>query len=440
MFSHFKASARQLFSPNAIKLHLVFWLGAILVGVSVVVLTHGNELASDLFRRIYEQSTWLPFLLAPLGLALTAWLTTTYFKGSERSGVPQVKTALEITGDLSNRSALLSLRIIVGKILLTFLGLLSGASVGFGGPAVHIGAAIMTTLGRLARFPAHYLERGLILAGSAAGFAAMFSAPLAGIVFAIEEMGRSLEEKTSGIVLTAIIFSGVTAFILLDHTTYLGEYITSFNWRENGAAVLICGVFCGSIGALFSNSIITGGKWLTTIEWLTPIKLGLICGFIIALLGLFSDGNSFGTGYQETLEILKHPEAMDPLLPFYKIGSIIMTFFSGIPSGIFVPSLTVGAALGADLANWFPVAPATVMILLGITAYFSGMLQSPLTAFVVVMEMSDAHELLLPLMATAFIAAGTSRLICPTPLYRALCDAYSQHIENSNDKKQDDRK
>jgi len=194
------------------------------------------------------------------------------------------------------------------------------------------------------------------------------------------------------------------------------------------------------ISYVFSNSIITGGKWLTTIEWLTPIKLGLICGFIIALLGLFSDGNSFGTGYQETLEILKHPEAMDPLLPFYKIGSIIMTFFSGIPSGIFVPSLTVGAALGADLANWFPVAPATVMILLGITAYFSGMLQSPLTAFVVVMEMSDAHELLLPLMATAFIAAGTSRLICPTPLYRALCDAYSQHIENSNDKKQDDRK
>lgn len=440
MFSHFKASTSQLFSLNTIKLHLVFWLGAILVGISIVVLTHGNELASNLFRKIYEQSHWLPFLLAPLGLSLTAWLTTTYFKGSERSGVPQVKTALEITGDLANRSALLSPRIIAGKILLTFTGLLSGASVGFGGPAVHIGAAIMTMFGRLARFPAHYLERGLILAGSAAGFAAMFAAPLAGIVFAIEEMGRSLEEKTSGIVLTAIIFAGVTAFAMLDHTTYLGQYSTPFDWKENGLAILICAVFCGGIGALFSNSIIVGGRWLSTVKWLTPIKLGLICGFVIALLGLLSDGNSFGTGYQETLEILKHPEAMDPLLPLYKIGSIIMTFFSGIPSGIFVPSLTAGAALGADLANWFPVAPATVMILLGVTAYFSGMLQSPLTAFVVVMEMSDTHELLLPLMATAFIAAGTSRLICPTPLYRALCDAYSQHVENSRNKEQDDLK
>jgi H+/Cl- antiporter ClcA len=440
MLSHFKESARQLFSFSAIKLHLVFWLGAILVGVSVVVLTHGNELASNLFRRLYEHSKWLPFLLAPLGLALTAWLTVKFFKGSERSGVPQVKTALEITGDLSNRSALLSFRIIIGKILLTFMGLFSGASVGFGGPAVHIGAAIMAMLGRLAHFPAHYLERGLILAGSAAGFAAMFSAPLAGIVFAIEEMGRSLEEKTSGIVLTAIIFAGVTAFVLIDHTTYLGQYEIIFNWRENGLAVVICGIFCGATGALFSNSIINSGKWLTTIKWLSPIKTGLICGFVIALLGFFSDGNSFGTGYKETLEILKHPETMDPLLPLYKIGSIIMTFFSGIPSGIFVPSLTVGAALGADLAAWFPVAPATVMILLGVTGYFSGMLQSPLTAFVVVMEMSDAHELLLPLMATAFIAAGTSRLICPTPLYRALCDAYSQYLEKRTDNRQDDLK
>jgi H+/Cl- antiporter ClcA len=440
MLSHFRKSSRQLFSINTIKLHLVFWLGAILVGISVVVLTHGNELASDLFRKIYGYSVWLPFLLAPLGLALTAWLTTTYFKGSERSGVPQVKVALEITGNLSNRSALLSPRIIIGKILLTFTGLLSGASVGFGGPAVHIGAAIMTMLGRLSRFPAHYLERGLILAGSAAGFAAMFSAPLAGIVFAIEEMGRSLEEKTSGIVLTAIIFSGVTAFILLDHATFLGQYTTTFDWAENGLAVLICGVICGATGALFSNCIISGSKWISTIKWLTPIKTGLVCGLIIAFLGFFSDGNSFGTGYKETLEILKHPEAMDPLLPFYKIASIITTFFSGIPSGIFVPSLTAGAALGADLASWFPVAPATVMILMGVTAYFAGMLQSPLTAFVVVMEMSDAHELLLPLMAAAFIAAGTSRLICPTPLYRALCDAYSQYLENSGDKEQDDLK
>jgi H+/Cl- antiporter ClcA len=75
----------------------------------------------------------------------------------------------------------------------------------------------MASLGKAVKFPPHYMERGFILAGSAAGFAAMFSAPLAGIIFAIEEMGRALEEKISSLVLTAIVFSGVTAYALLNN-------------------------------------------------------------------------------------------------------------------------------------------------------------------------------------------------------------------------------
>lgn len=78
------------------------------------------------------------------------------------------------------------------------MGLLSGGSIGLGGPSVQIGASIMASLGKAVRFPPLYLEKGLILAGSAAGF----SAPLAGIVFAIEEMGRALEEKISSLVLS----------------------------------------------------------------------------------------------------------------------------------------------------------------------------------------------------------------------------------------------
>ena len=108
----------------------------------------------------------------------------------------------------------------------------------------------------------------------------------------------------------------------------------------------------------------------------------------------------------------------------------IATFFSGIPSGIFVPSIATGAGLGANLASWFPIAPASVMILLTITAYFAGMLQSPLTSFVVVLEMTHSHDLSIPLMAAAFLASGTSKLINQEPLYRALCIAYQVHRNN----------
>jgi H+/Cl- antiporter ClcA len=130
---------------------------------------------------------------------------------------------------------------------------------------------------------------------------------------------------------------------------------------------------------------------------------------------------------------------MDPFFPFYKMLATCATFFSGIPSGIFVPSIATGAGFGANLANWFPVAPASAMILLTMTAYFSGMLQSPLTSFVIVMEMTGSHEILIPLMATAFFATGTSKLINPVPLYRALCDSYIQPAIPDN-KSLDDKK
>ena len=104
---------------------------------------------------------------------------------------------------------MLSLRIAVGKVALTLLGLACGASIGREGPTVQVGAAIMHTLGRWLRLPRHDLQRALVLAGGAAGIAAAFNTPLAGIVFAIEELSHSFEARTSGTVFTAVIVAGV---------------------------------------------------------------------------------------------------------------------------------------------------------------------------------------------------------------------------------------
>ena len=426
-------SIEQLFSFSALKQRLVFWLGAIFVGILVVLLTLLSEESSSLFHQLHDRYPALTYAIAPVGLVFTAWLTRRFFPGSERSGVPQVKVALEAVGDLSVRAKLVSLRIVAGKILLTNMGIFSGASVGLGGPAVQIGASIMASLGRTVRFPPHYLERGLILAGSAAGFAAMFSAPLTGIVFAIEEMGRALEEKMSSLVLTAIIFAGITAYAILDTYIFFDDRSVVMPWDQQWLAVPLCGIIGGFFGALFSIIVIRGGKAISRLQ-LPLLPIAFVAGLGIALLGYLSSGDTFGTGYVETKQILQGNQNMNPLFPFMKMGATILTFLSGIPAGIFVPSLAAAAGLGADLAQWFPVAPATAMILLTMTAYFSGMLQSPITSFVIVMEITDSHEILIPLMATAFFATGTSKLICPIPLYRALCDAYTPHKDESDKK------
>ncbi len=419
----------SLFSVTAWKQRLVFWLGAVFVGLLIVAMTVLSEWAGETYRNLSQQYFWFNFMIAPLGLSLTAWLTFRFFPGSERSGIPQVKTALEITGDLAQRSRLLSLRIALGKMLLPIMGLLSGASVGFGGPATHVGASLMASLGKAVKFPPHYMEKGLILAGSAAGFAAMFSAPLAGIIFAIEEMGRALEEKVSSLVLTAIVFSGVTAYALLNNYIFFTDKSFVMPWGRSWLAIPLCGIAGGFMGGLFSKIIICGGRLINRTGF-SIVTIAFVCGGVIALLGFYSQGDSFGTGYQQAKAILSNQGEMDPWFPVFKMLSTCATFFSGIPSGIFVPSIATGAGIGVNLAHWIPVAPVTAMILLSITAYFSGMLRSPLTSFVIVMEMTDSNEILIPLMSAAFFAAGTSRLMNPVPLYRVLSDSYKPVKDN----------
>lgn len=302
--------SESFFSISGWKQRLVFWLGAILVGLLIVAMTLLSEWAGKTYRVLSEQNFWFNFIIAPLGLSLTAWLTFRFFPGSERSGIPQVKTALEIHGDLSQRNHLLSLRIVFGKMLLTIMGLFSGASIGFGGPATHVGASIMASLGRAVRFPRHYMERGLILAGSAAGFAAMFSAPLAGIIFAIEEMGRSLEEKVSSLVLTAIVFSGVTAYVFLDNYIFFTDKSFVLHWGKSWLAIPLCGVAGGVMGGLFSRLLISVGGWLSRSP-ISIVTIAFACGGGIALLGFYSEGESFGTGYQQAKAILKG-EFIDP--------------------------------------------------------------------------------------------------------------------------------
>ncbi|MBL4743282.1 MAG: chloride channel protein [Cycloclasticus sp.] len=420
-----------LLSLSAWKTHLVFWLGAVFVGLASVALTVGSEYMSDLFRQLHQQYLLYSFFFTPLCLTLLAWITITFFQGSERSGIPQVKAALDPSHP-NTEKPFLSPRIIIGKLVLSMGGIFSGASVGLGGPAIHIGAALMTYFGRFANFGPHYLERGLILAGSSAGFAAIFSAPLAGIVFAIEEMGRSLEEKTSGLILTAVIFAGATALVLLGQYVYFADQSISFPWGKAWLIIPICGILTGFIGGLFSLILLKGGAFLKSIRYLSPLKIAFICGIIIAILNYLSHDATSGTGYLETKNYLLNPEIMSAEYPFMRMLANIATFFVGIPAGIFVPSLSVGAGLGANIAEWIPIAPLSVVILLGMTGYFAGMLQLPLTSFVIIMEMTNSHELLLPMMATAFIANGASKLICPLSLYEGLTQNYLKAETNEH--------
>jgi H+/Cl- antiporter ClcA len=428
MFTRELRRSRHLWlSLTPWKQRLLFWLGAIAVGATAAFFAAASERAIDMFGRIMAISPWLALLVTPAGLALSAFLTIRYFPNAQGSGIPQTIAALH-TDDAPLRRRLLSVRVAVAKVVLTLLGLLSGASLGREGPTVQIGASLMFALDRFNPAPRREFERGLILAGSAAGVAAAFNTPLAGVVFAIEEMSRSYEARTSGTVLTAVIIAGIVSVALLGNYTYFGHTPASLQSLDDWVAVLICGLFGGLLGGLFSRLVIAAGRGfrgrLGDLMKNRPIVFAALGGLVLAIIGLLGDGSTFGTGYQQAKSLVEGTAELPAVYGALKMLATLTSFVLGIPGGIFAPSLSIGAGVGENLSVIMPYAPAGAVVLLGMVAYFAGVIQAPITAFVIVMEMTDDHAMVVPLMATALIAFGVSRLICPHRLYEALAESF----------------
>jgi len=149
-----------------------------------------------------------------------------------------------------------------------------------------------------------------------------------------------------------------------------------------------------------------------------------MCGLVIAVLGWLSEGTVSGTGYSETRRILQEAGGVPLGFGVLKLLATVVSYASGIPGGIFSPSLAVGAGLGQNIATLLPAAPVAAVAVLGMVAYFSGVVQAPITAFVIVIEMTRDSDMALPLMATSLIAYGFSRLVCPQPIYKALSKSF----------------
>jgi H+/Cl- antiporter ClcA len=426
MYRRLRHTQRRLLSLRHWRIRLVFWLGALLLGAFAAGFALIATFADKSFHRLVEALPYAALLLPPAGLVAVAWLTKRYFPNADGSGIPQAIAALKIKHE-HQRSKLLSLRIAFGKILLTTLGLSCGASIGREGPTVHIGVAIMTSLGKLARFPPQVLERGLILAGGAGGIAAAFNTPLAGILFAVEEMSRSFDERSNGTILVTVLLAGITALSILGNYTYFGTTNASLVFSADWLAVPTCGVIGGLLGGMFSALLIYGARRIAPFARRRPLALAAMCGAGISLLGLLSGGLTYGTGYQEAHGVVTGTDTLPVAYFFMKMLATLVSYLSGIPGGIFAPSLASGAALGADLAAWFPSTPAEAIVILGMVAYFTGVVQTPITAFVIIMEMTQNQAMLLPLIATALIAYSVSKIVCPEAIYRALAKNYLGH-------------
>lgn len=398
---------------------------AVAAGLFVVGFTLGSDAAFALFRRLHQAQPWALLLWTPALTVAIVWATRRWFPGAAGSGIPQVKAALHPALPPERRGRLVSLRLTLAKIGLAVAGLAAGLSIGREGPSVQVAAGVMQHARRWLS-PASTIDaRALLVAGGAAGIAAAFNAPLAGVVFAIEELYGRLETRASGLIITAIVLAGLVAVSVFGNLSYFGIIrVPDLGWSALGpglAVTLASGVAGGLFARLLAASLTGAPGRLNQARARWPLRFAAVGGLLIAVIGLVTGGATFGAGSETVKGMLAGHEELSPLHTLLKFVATWLTAWCGVPGGIFAPALTIGAGIGNSISQLTGSGLGPALIAVGMAGFLAAVTQTPLTAFIIVMEMVDGHSMVLSLMASAMLASLVSRMIS-RPLYESLAE------------------
>ncbi len=396
--------------------------GAVLLGLVAIFFAQAGELAQQAFARAFAAHPVLASASTPFVFVAVVGLTRRWFPEARGSGIPQVMAAGHNPAASAN-GPLISLRTAAAKFAGTLLMLLGGGAVGREGPTVQFSAALMVAVHRWMRVP---INAGIIIAGGAAGVSAAFNTPLAGVAFAIEELAAAFEQKVALMVMAAVMISGLVSLGIAGDYVYFGAMTRHMAIRDIAVLAPLMGVLGGLTGGAFSRTLIAmsaSGHPLFVRARANPIKLAFVCGVVVGGLGLATGGVSWGTGYETTRTLLGGGDAALAFGPA-KFVATLATALSGAPGGIFAPSLSVGAGLGQLVSLVTTGAPSGALVLLGVAAYFTGVVRAPLTAVIIVTEMTADRAMIIPLFITALIADWVSSKVCHAKLYHALAQGF----------------
>jgi len=394
--------------------------GAVLVGLIALIFADVADRANILFHWVYSRHWWLPLIATPMGFAGIVWATNRFAPLARGSGIPQVMAATK--SPEAALSTFVSARAAIAKFFLTVAALMVGASVGREGPTVQIAAAIMGRMHRFMRIP---IRSSVYIAGGAAGVAAAFNTPLAGVAFAIEELAAAYEQRMTLLVMAAVLIAGMVSLGLAGDYIYFGEMRQTLGATQAIVAAPVAGIIGGVAGGLFSRLMLGAGSTpFAPMAWLRarPILFALGCGLLVAVIGTVT-GLTWGTGYETANGIIEGRD-VPAWFGVAKFVSTLATAVSGLPGGIFAPSLSIGAGIGDLLRAIFPGYPAGAIVLLGMVAYFTGVVRAPLTAVIIISETTASRGLMMPLLASALVADFAAQFVCKEKLYHGLSQRF----------------
>ena len=370
-----------------------------------------NLFKNDLFPaiRIWVSTiSAIPFdytiILIPLiGVAIVAPIIYFLAREAKGHGVPEVMEAVALRGGR------IRLRIVWVKALTSAICIGSGGSVGREGPIVQIGSALGSAISNAFHMSTER-RRWLVACGAAGGIAATFNAPIAGVIFAMEVILRQATLKTvTSIVLASVTASVVGHYFFGDVPAFIVPEYSLVNWRELFFYGLM-GILGAFVALLYTNSIYFFEDIFDRIK-VHPLTKPALGGLILGGL-LFFMPQVQGVGYETIEACLQNNLGFQILiaLVFIKILATSLTIGSGGSGGVFAPALFIGAmfggAFGYAIPNFYKgdIAEPGAYALVGMGTVFAGAARAPLTAIIILFELTGAYNIILPLMISVVIA------------------------------------
>lgn len=365
----------------------------------------------------------LAILLPIITTGFAVWLVRRFAPEAAGGGISHLKAALQ------GYRMLRWPRVILVKFISCVVGISGGLAFGRAGPTVHMGGALGKGIGSMFKCAPNE-ERALIAAGGGAGLAAALNTPLAGVVLVLEELQGNFASLTLFVAIVTCLSADLVGRLLLGHLPVFHVPVHHVPDLASVAASLSLGLVAGVLGALFNKGMIlatrfhrrTGGRGIAA--W------AVVCGAAIGVTGWFYP-DLLGSGQRVAGMILADGLDDSALIAAFFALRFILTLGSngtGAAGGLFIPTLVLGALLGAAwesvVQEWIPAmgGETTFFAVVGMAALFSGIMRTPLTAIILIVEMTGSYSLILPLMAACFAAVLIADLCRTLPINEALLE------------------
>ncbi len=413
-----------------------FWIASLVTGLIAVFYSKIFLLAENNASSLFKFNHWLLFIITPVCFFIAWWMIERFEKFAGGSGIPQIMAAIELATPRDNYKIrrLLSIRVIIIKIISSLFMILGGGVIGREGPTIQIAGSVFRKVNQL--LPPWWpkiSKRNMIMTGAAAGLAAAFNTPLGGIVFAIEELTKTHISYFRTALFTAVIIAGLTAQGLFGPYLYLGYPVIKGLSAYIFLGVILVAMLAGLAGS-FSGRIMFGFINLRSRlkKQNQKILFVIVCGLVVAALGFITNIGLIGSGKAIMTQVLFTPDKYLPwYAPIVRMTGSIFSFSSGAAGGVFAPALSSGACIGSVISGWMSLTDSNtnLLVLSGMVGFLTGITRTPFTSSIIVLEMTDRHNLIFFLMVAGMVAGLVSLLVDKHSLYDRLKVRYLREIE-----------